>query len=351
MRTLFFLIVLISFQFLLKAQDTINYWAIDTSSNYNQPHSPFENTLTMWMLRQNFTLNAFQANIGNTYPISEKTEKGISRTYFDIFLPVINKNSFSAMLGTSYSKSPILAENDSLNKTLVDACRLWIPIQYTNNRWKVTLLYEYFQRGDNNSLYTKTGNTHRAFLLASYNFNLKWQLSLMAVYAETQMEDEKRKMTTPALQLRYKPKPNFVMTFGAPVIFACEWTVFDKIDIAFSQLMLDDTDAFIRYNITKKIGISLNYKSTNYASSDIYFKSETISMSGQNLNFNNLTQQQNSLSLKLGIKTLNNIGLILSGGYNIGQTISLYNNNDLVDKTNGRNEFYVGLNVQYLKLF
>ena len=351
MRTILILILLIGFQFSLKAQDTINYWTIDTSSNFNQPHSPFDNTLTMWMLRQNFTLNAYQANIGNTYPVSERTEKDVSRTYFDIFLPVVNRNSFSAMLGTSYSKFPILAENDSLNKTLIDACRLWIPIQYTHNRYKITLLYEYFQRGDNNSIYTKTGNTHRAFLLASYNFNLKWQLSLMAVYAETQMEIEKRKMIVPAFQLRYKPTSDFVMTIGAPVIFACEWTVFEKVDIAFSQLMLDDTDAFIRYNFNKKIGVSLNYKSTNYASSDIYFKSETISMSGQNLTFNNLTQPQSSLSLKLGIKTFNNIGIILSGGYNIGQTINLYNNNDLVDKSNGRNEFYVGLNVQYLKLF
>ena len=349
-KTIILITFLLCFQNLLKAQDTINYWNVDTSNNFNQPHSPFENTLTMWMLRQNFTLKAYQANIGNTYPNSEKTKEAISRTYFDIYLPVINQNSFSAMLATSYSKFPILAENDGLNKTLVDACRLWIPLQYTHNRWKVTLLYEYFQRGDSNSLYTNTGDAHRTFLLASYNFNLKWQLSIMAVYAETQMEGEKRKMIVPALQLRYNPNPNFVMTFGAPVIFACEWTVFDKIDIAFSQLMLDDTDAFIRYNINKKIGISLNYKSTKYSSSDIYFKSETISMSGQNVTFNNLTQPQTSLSLKLGIKTSNNIGLILSGGYNIGHTISLYNNNDLIDKTNGRNEYYIGLNVQYLKL-
>jgi len=351
MKTITLLTLLFGFQSLLNAQGTINYWKVDTSNNFNQPHSPFENTLTMWMLRQNFTLNAFQANTGNTYPVADKNEKGISRTYFDIFLPVINKNSFSAMVGTSYSKFPILAENDSLNKTLLDACRLWLPIQYTHNRWKISLLYEYFQRGDNNSLYTKTGNTQRAFLLASYNFNLKWQLSIMAVYAETQMVNKKRKMGVPAMQIRYKPNPYFVMTFGAPVIFAFEWTVFDNIDIAFSQLMLEDTDAFVRYNFNKKIGISLNYKSTNYVSSDIYFKSETISMSGQNQTFNNLTQTQSSLSLKLGIKTFNNIGLILSGGYNIGQTISLYNNNDLVDKTNGKNEYFVGLYVQYLKLF
>jgi hypothetical protein len=173
----------------------------------------------------------------------------------------------------------------------------------------------------------------------------------MAAHVETQMEDEKRRMTVPAFQLRFKPNLDFVMTTGAPVIFACEWTVFDKIDIAFSQLLLDDTDAFIRYNFNKKIGVSVNYKSTNYASKDIYFKSETISMSEKNLTYNNLTQPQSSLSLKLGIKTFNYIGLILSGGYNIGQTISLYNNNDLIDESDGRNEFYLGLNVQCLKLF
>ncbi|MFW5879860.1 MAG: hypothetical protein ACOCUV_03460 [bacterium] len=351
MRRILIAILLINFHFSLKAEDTINYWIIDTSSNFNQSHSPFENTLTMWMLRQNFTLNAYQANIGNTYPISGMNEKAVSRAYFDMFLPVVNKNSFSAMLGTSYSKFPILAENDSLNKTLVDVCRLWLPIQYTHNRWKITLLYEYFQRGDYNSLYTQTGNTHRAFLLASYNFNLKWQLSTMLVYAVTQMEAEKRIMAVPAFQLRYKPNSDFTMTFGAPVIFACEWTVLDKIDIAFSQLMLDDTDSYIRYNFNKKIGVSLNYKSTNYASSDIFFKNETISLDGQNLTYNNLKQQQTSLSLKLGIKTFNHIGVILSGGYNIGQTIWLHNNNDLADKSNGRNEFYIGINVQYLKLF
>ena len=64
-----------------------------------------------------------------------------------------------------------------------------------------------------------------------------------------------------------------------------------------------------------------------------------------------MTQAQSSLSLKLGIKTLDNIGIILNGGYKIGESINLYNNDELITDAIGKDEFFVGFNIQYLKYF
>jgi len=332
----------------VKAQYSTNYWDVDTLSSFNQPHNPFTDALPMWLLRQNLTINAYQTEFSSEFTISDNNDLNLN-TYLVNYLPVYNKKSFSVTIGTSYSKTTIMTENDSLNKSIQDICLLWLPVQYTFNRWKFTFLYEHFLTGDGNSLFTKTGNTKRVFIISTYNFNLKWQLSLMTAYLETRMENENRKMITPAFQLRYKLSQRLMLTMGAPVIFAFEWSPVPKIDLAFSQILLEYTEGFIRYNFSKNIGISVNYRSTGYSSADTYFKSESIQLNDQMIVYNNLTQNQKSISIKLGLKTSQNIGIILTGGYKIGQSIDLYNNENKLGNADGMNNFFIGLNIQYLK--
>ncbi|MFC2137775.1 hypothetical protein ACFLTE_06335, partial [Bacteroidota bacterium] len=327
------LILIISFLLFLanvKSQNNNEYWSIDTLSSFNQPQNPFTDPLSMWMLRQNFTLNAFQADLGSEFYLSGNNDDYNFQTYFVTYLPAYNSNSFSSMIGTSYSKNSIMAENDSLNKNLQDICLIWLPIQYTNNKLKLTFLYEHMLKGDANSLYKKVGNTKRIFIISSYNFNIRWQLSIMTAYLGTQMESGLNKMFVPAFQLRYRPNRKLVMTTGAPVLFAFEWSPIEKIDLVFSQILLDYTEGMIRYNVNNNIGISVNYKSTGYSSSDTYFKNESITLNNQLMVFNKISQIQKSVSLKLGIKTLDNIGIIISGGYKIGQSVDLYDNENEV---------------------
>lgn len=345
------LLILICFQFSIYAQEVKSYWEIDTTSNFNQANNPFTDALSMWILRQNYNLNVYQLNVGYDFSINEKNSIESPNIHYELYLPILHDNSFSVMLGTSYIKTNILSDEDNLNKSLQDIGMIWLPIQYTRNKWKFTFLYEYFLRGDNNSLYTSTGNTQRVFFLAGYNFNYKWQLTMMMVYMETEMENDNRSMSIPAFQLRYEPSKNLRMTIGAPVLFAFEWSLGNKVDIAFSQIMFDDTKGFIRYNISKKVSLSLHYNSTKNLSSDIYFKNETVSLLGQDYNFNNITQQQNAISVKVGIRTFNNLGVVFTGGYRIGEELSLYSNSDLIIKSEGNTDFFVGFNIQYLKYF
>ena len=351
MYRLIFIISIILFSIIIKAQDINKYWSIDTINSFNQPHNPFTDALPMWLLRQNFTLSVYQTEAGSELHFPKENDEHQLQTYFVNYLPVYNKNYISALIGTSYSKYAILAENDSLNKNLQDLCLLWLPVQYTKNKFKLTFLFEHFIKGDKNTLNTKIGNTQRVFLISSYNFNLNWQLSIMAAYLKTQMESKPVKMFSPAFQLRYKPSEKIILTAGAPVLFAFEWSPIPKFDIAFSQILLEYTEGFIRYNIHKNIGISVNYKSTGYSSSETYFKNESITLNNQMLVYNNLTQIQKSISLKIGIKTLDNIGIILSGGYKIGEDIDLYDNENKVGSSYGINTYFAGINIQYLKYF
>lgn len=139
------------------------------------------------------------------------------------------------------------------------------------------------------------------------------------------------------------------MIAGAPILFALDWQMGDKVDFSFSQFMFDETDVFLRYHISQKLAFSLHYLRSNYSNSEIFFKKESVFLDDQHVEFNNLTQYQTSVSLKLGIKTFDDIGFIITGGYNMGGRISLYDERSLAGETSGSDEFYVGLSLQYLK--
>jgi hypothetical protein len=342
------LIFLLSFQFFLKAQDTDNYWKIDTLNDFNQPHYPFVNSLTMWILKQNFTLDLYQMNIEREIPIANDVDYSQSRMIADVFLPLFKYKSLSSTIGVTYNKSYILADIDNLKKSLHENCYIWLPIQYQFKKMKIVTIYENFLYGDNNSLYSQISNMQRVFLTVVYPFNTKWHLMLMGFYMYKKLEKEHEHTSLPSFQLRYQPNKKLQMVAGAPILFAVDWQFLPGLDFSFSQFLMDETDAFIRFNISKNIGLSFHYLSTNYSNSDIFFKQETIMLNNAHVAYNNLTQYQDAISLKLGVKTFKDIGLIFSGGYNLGKEISLYNERILKGKTNGANEFFFGLSLQYM---
>lgn len=341
--------ILLIFCILINAQNKTDYWAVDTSSNFTSAHNPYTDAISMWILRQNFTLDAYQAFIGTEFDLSNPDFTNTNNTV-EVYLPLFNKNEFSAMLGTGYTRNFFISSYDSLNKPIMGFSQLWLPIQYNTHKWKFTILYERLLAGKPNSLFDEVGNTQRIFLMTSHSFNLKWCLTIFGAYYEDNMEEEKNETLVPAFQLRYKPNKNITMATGAPLLFGIEWTVNPKFDIYFSQIMLDETNGFISYNLTKKIGLTLQYTSVQKGS-DTYFYTESVSISGKNHQYNHLVQKQSNIALKLGLKTFDNVGIILSGGYKLGDKLNLYRNENHITKIDGKNNFFVGFNIQYFKYF
>lgn len=333
----------------INAQDTLDYWRVDTSNHFNQPHYPFSNSLTMWILKQRFSLDIYQMELGREMPIGRNFDYNQTRMTAESYLPIFKYKIISSTIGVSYSKSYILSDNDSVKKSLHENCYIWLPLQYQFKRLKIILLYENFYLGDNSSLYSHTSNMQRGFINAIYPFNSKWHLMLIGSYTHKKLENEIENFFIPAFQLRYQPNNKIQLIGGAPILFALDWQISNRIDISFSQFMVEETDVFLRYNISKRIGLSLHYLLSNHSNSEIFFNKESISFDNKLVTYNNLAQNQNLVSIKLGIKTFNDIGLIITGGYNFGGKINLYEERTLMGEINGSDEFYLGLSLQYLK--
>ncbi len=334
---------------MLFAQTTNDYWAVDTGSSFISANSPYTDAISIWVLRQNLTIRAYQAYINSDFGLTN-TDLSKTNNAVELYLPVVTKGGFTAMLGTGYSRNYFMSEKDSLNDPVMGFNQLWVPLQYNFNKWRITILYERLLAGKSNTLFDDVGNTQRLFAMVSHSFNLKWCLTVFGVYYEDNMENAKNTTLVPAIQLRYKPNKNVTMAAGAPLLFGIEWSVTPKIDIYFSQVMLDETNSFISYNFTDKLGLTLHYNSVQKGS-DTYFYSESVSFSGNEYSYNHIVQRQSNIALKLGFKTFKHVGVFLSGGYKIGDKLNLYNNEDKITKIDGESDIFVGFNLQYLKYF
>lgn len=91
-----------------------------------------------------------------------------------------------------------------------------------------------------------------------------------------------------------------------------DWQISPKFNFSFSQIMLDETETFIRYNFLNNIDLSLHYLSTNHSNSEIFFKRESILLNNKTVSYNNITQKQKGISLRLGVKVFKDIGVIIS---------------------------------------
>ncbi len=331
------------------AQNETDYWAVDTESNFVSAHSPYTDAISMWILRQNLTINAYQAFIGSELMFNNADLEKTNNTV-ELYLPIFNKGGLTAMFGTGFSRNFFMSQDDKLNEPVMGFSQFWIPIQYNTDQWKFTFLYERLLAGKSQSLFNEIGNAQRVFLMASHAFNRKWCLTVFGAYFEDNMESDKNSVLTPAFQLRYSPSRNVVMSAGAPLLFGIEWSVSPKWDIYFSQVMLDETNAFVTYNFTPKVGLSLHYAGIQTGAST-YFPSEMISASGENYRYNNAVQLQSNIALQLGLKVFDHVGLVFSGGYKIGSELDLYNNTDKLTTIDGKSDYFVGFNIQYLKYF
>ncbi|MBN2213090.1 MAG: hypothetical protein JW723_02505, partial [Bacteroidales bacterium] len=295
--------------------------------------------------------NAYQTSVKLELPLSANSDYYQSNLFLEAYLPVVTSKAFSVLWGTSYSKNTILAEKKELNEPLMQVCLTWFSLQYELRRWKFFLVNEVYQRGNNYSLLLSTGNEFRSFAFAAYALGEKWQIIPMAGYFRTNKENEIRNSVFPAIQCRYEPSDRFRVLFGLPVICAFEWNMLPGTDVSFEQIMDNHTAAFIRYRISGKIGISVHYRNTDYSSSDTYFAARDAILDGEQYTYNNMTQQQQSVSLEIGFRTFRNIGVFLTAGYHAGNKIRLYNNNDHVKDESGGKGFFTGIHLQHLKYF
>ncbi len=326
----------------------VDHWEFDTSDYFNEPHCPVTDGLTMWLLRQNLTLNATQTLLKTEVPLGNNSNYSKSRIHFESYIPFIKHKSFSSMIGVNYHKASILSEdNNDFNKSL-NYMWAWIILRYRLNNWLFNVSNEIYARGDNNSFYKKTGNEIFPIATVAYAFNNKWQIIIMTAYNLKFMEEGKKEMPMLGIQGKYIASNRFKIVFGAPVLCAFDWNFLPDFDLSFKQLLLDRTEAYLRYNITNKIGISLHYNKYDHRSKDTYFANEIPIINNNEVIYNNLSQMQHSISLELGVKTFKNIGAFFTGGYNLGKNISLYNNETFLQKTNGKHEFFIGLHLQYL---
>ena len=333
------------------ASDTLRYWKVDTDNSFNAPHVPYADALSMWMLKQNFTLNAYQGLLKNQFALNSFGDPATARLHLEAYLPIFNTGSFSGLLGSSYNKSYILAENDSLSIQLQDVCQFWFALQYRYKNWRFTSVYEQFLRGDKHSLYSETGNTIRYFATACYAFSRRWQLMVFGAYIGTRMEDERQEMLIPAFELRFEPSRDLKMVAGAPLVFGLEWCINRKFDIFLSQVMLDDTQFHVLYHLNSHLNLSLHYDILSHSTSDTYFQGRQVLLEDAVYDFNKLKQQQHTVSVKLGILSFDDIGLILTGGYNIRSKVELHHNSDKLCRAEGKDEFFVGFSLQYLSYF
>ena len=162
-------------------QDSLKYWKLDTEKDpFWEPHCPAPTTTlidgyTLWMLRQKMTVEAYQTLLNNEINLDNGK---MNKIQFANYLPIFGKGNFHSMIGTQYNKFDIQSDNDSLSKS-IQVIWLWTAWQYRLKRWNFTFTTENMYKGDESTLYAKTGNHSSIYLYIGYEFNNCWNLYLM----------------------------------------------------------------------------------------------------------------------------------------------------------------------------
>ena len=335
---------------LLSGQDSLKYWQVNTRNDYFwEPNCPIMDGYTLWALRQKMTLEGYQAILNNEINLEKKS---INKIQFTNYLPFICKGNFNSMIGTRYSKFDIQSDNEySLNKSIQHVW-LWTAWQYKYLRWNFTLTTESYFKGDENTLFTKTGNQFFSILFIGYELNNHWNLILFGGYNKQQMNGQATEKPIVALQGRYQPSSKLKLLFGVPTIFAAEWTVFTNTDFGMKYFITNESQFFIRQRISNNIGISIQYISVWNHSSDTYFNNSIFNTSGNNeVTFNNISYLQPQLYVDIDFKLFNDIGFSIGLGYNLHNKMRLYDNTDMVyDAINSKDNIFINCSLQFIKL-
>ena len=99
---------------------------------------------------------------------------------------------------------------------------------------------------------------------------------------------------------------------------------------------------------TKSFGLAVEYNNTWHKSYETFFDTKQYSDGNNMFDYNHAKQLQNSISLSFIKNTRKNIALNLSAGYNFNNDIFLYNNKTKLTSASGKNDFFFGVQLNYL---
>jgi hypothetical protein len=299
------------------------------------------------MLRQKLTIEAYQTLLTN----ETNLENGeMNKTQLINYMPFIGKGNFHSMLGTQYNRFEIQSDDDSLNKS-IQVVWLWTVWQYELNRWKISFTTENMYKGDESTLYAKTGNHSAIYVYVGYEFNKRWDLILMGFYDKQQMVGKTQETLRPGLQARYQPSGKFKLLFGLPCIFATEWTALPKTDIGMAYYMSNESRIFIRQRLSDDISISAQYSRLYNYNEEVYFNNSVFNTGNNTVTFNKAVNLNPQIFADVSFNLWKDIGFSVGAGYNFSSNISLYNNEDKVyDAMKSKENLFINFSLQFLRI-
>ncbi len=331
------------------SQEKEEHWVVDPENDFFlQPNCPLTDGYTDFLLRQKLELNAYQTILQGEYNLNQNC---VNKIRFTTFLPFIAEGNFESMIGTRYNKSDAIINQNDLNMT-IQYIWFWTAWQYKFDKLLLTYSTESYLIGNETSLHNKTGNRFFTVFYTAYEFNPMWSLYLLTAYDIKQLEDKSEKKLLIGLQGRYQPSKKFKILFGAPTLFACEWTMLPKTDFGFKYSVSDETLVFVRQRLSNFISISCQYNSNFNKSDETYFGSVLLNpeIDDQTI-YNNLTLFQHQLFTEISFNLYEDIGFNIGFGYNFENKVEFYNNHSLVsDDYISKDNLFINCTLQFLRL-
>ena len=334
--------------------DSTKYWKLNTEGDHfwepNCPTSPMVlDGYTLWLLRQKFTIEAYQTIVNGEYNLNDKN---FNKYQITNYMPLVGKGDFNSMIGTQYSKIDFISNNDyNLNKSLQQLW-IWTAWQYKFKRWDLSITTENFFKGDESTLYKYTGNETSVLAYAGYAFNNKWALILLATYNDKQMNKKAVKTMLGGVQARYQPSPKLKLLFGAPAIFAMEWTALPQTDVGMEFMITMESLCYVRQRLSNNVSCSVQFANTLNYTSETFFNNTTLSTKDNGVvTYNNVTYYQPKLFGELNFKLWKDVGFSVGAGYNFSNKAKLYNNNDKVySSLKSKDNFFLNCSLQIIRL-
>lgn len=342
----FVLLILIQ-SFLLAQENRNNFFIADSNNLFNEPQAPNSSGFAMWMMRQNFVVNAYQGIIN--YQTGSNSENEPQNYSYITYLPIIQKGNFGTMMGFTYSRYGILTDDKNIDKNY-QSLWIWNGSRYDiNKNFSLITSMEYYKRGNSTTFNNQTGNQFIGLFGGIIALNDKFVFFPYLGYTYLGKETDSKNNIMPGIEIKWIPVKSLELLTGIPILFACEWQCSEKFNIAAYFYYDKKTNAFVRYRINDEISLSLVYWNDHKNLNNTFINGSFYRKDNKIYNFNNILQYQQSLSLELGIKTMNDIAIQFSGGYKKGGDIKLkYNENELTS-FEGKGFFYAGMNIVFLR--
>ncbi len=185
-----------------------------------------------------------------------------------------------------------------------------------------------------------------------YECNEHWDLIFLGGYLERQMVGQKKEQPVVGFQARYQPSTDLKILFGAPAVFAAEWTPLTNTDVGMEFLYTTEALGYIRQRISPVVSVSAQYHGSLNNSDGTYFNNSIFySDHGQAITYNNVTFLLHQLFASLDLKLYSDIGFSIGAGYNLRSKMSLYDNSDKVyDGVNSKDNYFINFSLQFIRL-